>query len=208
MLLPQNKELLDYWNKVRAGRQAPKRIEIIPSEISSILPSTFILEIINHERLQFRLAGSKMCETFGKEFRSINFIECWPNPTRPTIIRHLSQLINEGTIVTMNCEARSANDHIYEFEVLFLPMTHSGTTIDRILGSFAPQKDYPWIGLTSLEFREINEIHVSYLRGASIHKKHADKLTANNTKLSFLPYKRLVESENCQLRVFEGGKND
>ena len=36
--------LYAYWNELRAGRIAPRRLEIEPSRISSILPETFMLE--------------------------------------------------------------------------------------------------------------------------------------------------------------------
>ncbi|MEQ1673140.1 MAG: PAS domain-containing protein, partial [Hyphomicrobium sp.] len=35
-------KLYTYWNDIRAGRLAPKRFEIEPSQIASMLPDTFI----------------------------------------------------------------------------------------------------------------------------------------------------------------------
>lgn len=204
MIQSENEDLLNYWNKVRKGRSAPKRIEISPSAISSILPVTFILEVINQEDLQFRLAGTKMCEIFDKEFRGQNFVNCWPMTERKTIIRHLSQLINEATVVTINCNAISKNNHIGEFEMIFLPLTHSGTQIDRILGSIIPKQNYPWAGLTKLEFNKITEVQVNHL----LNDKMPEITHDISPKLSFLSYKRLVEGKHCKLRVFEGGKTD
>ena len=199
-----NKDLLNYWNMVRRGRRAPKRIEITPSEITPLLPITFILEVTSSKELQFRLAGSKMCEIFGKEFRGQNFFDCWPKAEQGILARYLSQLINEGTIITINCEAKAPNNETAEFEMLFLPLTHSGTTIDRILGSITPKEDYPWIGLMDLDFTLIKEVHASYIRGSSLNEPETNK----RSKLTFLPHKRLVQGKNCQLRVFDGGKTD
>ena len=204
MVQQQTQDLLNYWNQVRQGRQAPKRIEITPSDISPLLPVTFILEVTKDKELKFRLAGSKMCEIFGKEFRGLNFFDCWPPMEQSILSRHLSQLINEGTIVTINCEAKAPNGETAECEILFLPLTHSGTTIDRILGAVTLQEDHPWIGLIDLEFHMITEIHTSYIRLNILNE------TSNTppSKLAFLPHKRLVQGKNCQLRVFDGGKTD
>ncbi|MBE0702443.1 MAG: PAS domain-containing protein, partial [Afipia sp.] len=37
-------QLFQYWNRLRNGRPAPKRTEIEPSDIKSLLADTFILE--------------------------------------------------------------------------------------------------------------------------------------------------------------------
>ena len=36
--------LFQYWNRLRNGRPAPKRTEIEPADIKSLLADTFILE--------------------------------------------------------------------------------------------------------------------------------------------------------------------
>lgn len=204
MVLKQNIELLDYWNLVRQGRQAPKRIEITPSAISHILPTTFILEVRNQETLHFRLAGSKMCEMFAQDFRGENFLNCWPLTERKILVRHIPQLIVDGAVIHILCDASAKEGHKAQFEILFLPMTHGSTTIDRILGSIVPTKDYPWLGVTKLEFQEIKEIHMSYLRGSSLPEPEEKA----PSELAFIPHKKIVEGKNCQFRVFDGGKTD
>lgn len=204
MVLQQNKELLDYWNLVRQGRQAPKRIEITPSAISHILPTTFILEVRNQEKLHFRLAGSKMCEMFAQDFRGLNFLNCWPLSERKILARHITQLIVDGAVIHIISQASAPEGHQAQFEILFLPMTHGGTTIDRILGSIVPTTDYPWLGVTKLEFQEIKEIHMSYLRGSSLPEPDNQA----SSGLAFIPHKKIVEGKNCQFRVFDGGKTD
>jgi len=204
MNLRQNDDLLAYWNEVRAGRPCPKRIEITPSAIAPILPITFILEVKNAKNFTFRLAGSKMCETFGQEFRGQNFLSSWPESEQHILIRHFGQLIDQGTIIRLVCSVKSQNDDCGDFEMLFLPLSHSGAKIDRILGSFSPISDYDWIGHGPLHFQEIKEIHIGYMRGASL----LDPPEEVSPKPVFIPHKRLVEGKNCLLRVFEGGKTD
>lgn len=204
MYQQNNQALLTYWNKVRGNRTAPKRVEITPSAIGPILPVTFILEAREQGQLYFRLAGSKFCEIFGKEFRGLNFFDCFPKTERPFLSKYLTQLINEGTIISVVCEAKSENEHCGEFEMLFLPMIHSGEQIDRILGSISPIGDFPWLGLTKLEFHEIKEVHISLLRGTSLREVRQNNITT----LPFLPHNRLVEGKYCSLRVFDGGKSE
>lgn len=37
-------ELFQYWNEVRGGRDLPRRDEIQPADIRSLLPNVFILQ--------------------------------------------------------------------------------------------------------------------------------------------------------------------
>ena len=74
--------LYGYWNEVRAGRLAPQRLEIEPSQIAGILSETFMLERIDAATYQYRLAGTRLCEMFGSELRGKNFLEGWSEPDR------------------------------------------------------------------------------------------------------------------------------
>ena len=59
--------LFDYWNELRGKDAAPARVDISPAAISTILPSTFILEKDEQGAFAFRLAGTALCLLFGKE---------------------------------------------------------------------------------------------------------------------------------------------
>jgi hypothetical protein len=59
--------LYGYWNALRAGRIAPRRLEIEPSRIGSILSETFMLERTDPATCRYRLAGTRLCEIFGFE---------------------------------------------------------------------------------------------------------------------------------------------
>ena len=54
--------LFGYWNEVRGERLAPRRFEIEPARIATILPETFILERLDSETFPYRLAGTKICD--------------------------------------------------------------------------------------------------------------------------------------------------
>ena len=69
--------LFAYWNELRAGSSAPRRVDIEPSRISSILPQTFIVEHHPTARYRFRLAGTRICEHHGQELRGQDFLGLW-----------------------------------------------------------------------------------------------------------------------------------
>ena len=74
--------LYGYWNEVRAGRLAPRRLEIEPSRIAGILSETFMLERVDAATYRYRLAGTRLCELFGSELRGTNFLDGWSEQDR------------------------------------------------------------------------------------------------------------------------------
>ena len=52
-------DLFLYWNRLRDGRPAPRRNEIEPADIRSLLGDTFILEEDARGQAVFRLAGTR-----------------------------------------------------------------------------------------------------------------------------------------------------
>ena len=74
--------LYGYWNALRAGRIAPRRLEIEPSRIGSILSETFMLERTDPATYHYRLAGTRLCEIFGFELRGTNLLDGWSEADR------------------------------------------------------------------------------------------------------------------------------
>ena len=60
MKLKGSIELFQYWDRLRSGRPAPKRTEIEPADIKSLLADTFILEKDARGEAIFRLAGTTL----------------------------------------------------------------------------------------------------------------------------------------------------
>ncbi len=80
-----SQHLFAYWNTVRGDRVAPRRFEIEPSRIAGVLPETFILEREARGDYRFRLAGTRICEQFGREFRGANLLDLFAADDRETI---------------------------------------------------------------------------------------------------------------------------
>src|SRR5690606_38903850 len=70
-------DLFRYWNRLRDGRPAPKRTEIEPADIKTLLADTFILEKDVRGEAVFRLAGTRLCAIFGRELKGFAFTSLW-----------------------------------------------------------------------------------------------------------------------------------
>ncbi len=69
--------LFQYWNRLRHGRPAPRRTEVEPANIKSLLADTFILEKDTRGEAVFRLAGTRLCAVYGRELKGFSFPSLW-----------------------------------------------------------------------------------------------------------------------------------
>ena len=79
--------LFQYWNRLRAGRAAPKRTEIEPADIKTLLADTFILEKDARGEAVFRLAGTRLCASYGRELKGFAFASLWKEKDQRMIAR-------------------------------------------------------------------------------------------------------------------------
>ncbi len=195
--------LFNYWNSVRGSRLAPRRFEIEPGCIASILPETFILERGPHADIRYRLAGTRICEQFGAEFRGTSFLDGWLAPDRAALQNHITRVMMEGGTGLLALEAVSARGRRAEFEALLLPLTHTRETIDRILGAFVLVNGEPWVGTEPLTSRRLIDQKIIWPDG----QPHPSAET-HNRQAPFLPHirsARIVRCDRRQFRVYDGG---
>ena len=197
------KALYAYWNDVRGSRLAPKRFEIEPSQIAGILPDTFILERVDASTARFRLAGTRICEAFGAEFRGVNFFDLFGNEDRLTLLRQFSVIARQGAGCEFVLSAESETGKTAQFEVLLLPLMHTRETIDRFLGSIAPVDRQPWFGSEPLSKSRIVSLELVWPDGRS----HAmiDQVKRQTPFMPHMREARIVRSDRRQFRVYDGG---
>ena len=140
--------LYAYWNEVRRGRLAPRRLEIQPSRIGDLLLDTFILERTERATFRFRLAGTRVTDRFGMDLRARNFLACWSDGDRALLEHHLSAIAELGRAGLFTGEAGltagaegGGEPAPSAFELLVLPLMHTGHSIDRLLCLMVPLDD-------------------------------------------------------------------
>jgi hypothetical protein len=200
-----NQILFQYWNGVRGERMAPRRFEIEPARIASILPETFILERLDPETFAYRLAGTKLCEQFGTEFRGLNFLADWSDEDRSTLTQHLAMTLAKGGVLLVEFEAGPL-DHTApsaSFELALLPLVHTSTTVSRYLGAVSAINPPAWLGRERLVTRRISGHSVIWPDG----RPHAlvDRNRNQTPFVTSLAGARLVKIDRRTFRVLDGG---
>ncbi|MCO5066000.1 MAG: PAS domain-containing protein [Rhizobiaceae bacterium] len=138
-------ELFHYWNRLRDGRPAPKRTEVEPAEIKSLLADTFILEKDTRGEAVFRLAGTRLCAAYGRELKGFSFTSLWRARDQRLLKRMLETIFTENTVVVVSFDGISAANRSLAFELVILPLDSSNESA-RGLGLITACERAYWLG--------------------------------------------------------------
>jgi len=192
--------LYKYWNEVRAGRFAPNRFEIEPSRISEILPDVFILECPDNATYRFRLAGTRICSAMGHEMRGVNLLDYWTAAEREAVQNLLHNVAQDGAGAVIEFQCHNATRDTVRFELLVLPLVHSGEKVTRMLGSMCAFDRPYWLGSTELSQPRLKTFHLVWpdLRPNLAVNGEPEVMQVSNDA-------RLGNDARRRFRVVEGG---
>jgi hypothetical protein len=171
MQQPTSKQLFAYWDHIRNGRIAPRRFEIEPAKIAGILRETFIAECTGLLGFRFRLAGTQICQHFGRELRGVDFLSLWSLADRDAIASLVRNILNDGAVGHGTFLAHTETDREASFEFTLMPLVHTGSEINRLLGSITAIEPPFWLGTEPLTRLEVMEVHLLWPDGSPAFMK-------------------------------------
>jgi len=195
--------LFTYWNELRNGRKAPNRYEIEPRKIGPLLPETFILETDESRSFRFRLAGTRICETYGYELKGLDFVSFWKDRNEREAVESLLHTIKEdGSAGLLEFTATTDDGESCKFEILLLPLIHAGERVNRIMGSLSPVEEPYWLGSKRLSAQKLDDLDLIWPDiKPDFSRSENDKLTISPSGID-----RIVSSNGRLFRVIDGGK--
>jgi hypothetical protein len=206
MKVKTSQHLFAYWNELRAGRLAPRRFEVEPAAIAAILPDTFILERADRLDYVFRLAGTRICEAFGRELRGRNLLDLWSSSDREVVIGVLESVTRDGGVGVIGLMASEPGGRSAAFELVLLPLIHTGQSIGRVLGSLTPVSQATAQSGQTFQTIELSTFGVIWPDGRPFAL--ISRTEAPSPFLRDLGPSRVVRSERRSFRVFDGGRQD
>jgi hypothetical protein len=165
MQQPTSRQLFAYWDRVRNGRVAPRRFEIEPAKIAALLPETFIVEGAGLLGYRFRLAGTRICEQFGRELRGADLLSLWEEADRDAVASLLHTVFADAAVGYGRFRAYTRAGRQASFELVLLPLIHTGEAINRILGAITAIEPPFWLGAEPLLRQEIVELNLHWPDG-------------------------------------------
>lgn len=202
--------LFQYWNRLRDGRPAPKRSEVEPADIKSLLADTFILERDTRGQAVFRLAGTRLCACYGRELKGFSFPSLWREKDQRLVSRLIHGVFDQKSVVLISYEGFSRNGRSNKFELLALPLD-GGVENPRCLGVISAVEKPFWLGADPITDALIDLIRVIDPEKELLNNRPAidvpslvpDELGAPET-ISALGRARRIR----HLVVFDGGREE
>jgi hypothetical protein len=188
MQQPTSRQLYAYWNRVRNGRVAPRRFEIEPSQIAGLLPETFIAEAAKALGYRFRLAGTRICEQFGRELRGADLLSLWEETDREAMSSVLNSIFAEAAVGYGRFRAYATSNRHVSFELVLLPLIHTGDAINRVLGAITAIEPPFWLGADPLLRQELIELNLHWPDGTSPYAMQgAEVISLASRRLRVVP---------------------
>ena len=135
--------------------------------------------------LRFRLAGTRICEDFGGEFRGVSFLAGWSPDDRLTLERRLASVAHHGAVGLFTFAAATAHGRAVHYEMLVLPLTHTNDTVDRLLGALGALQRPEWLGAERLTTKRLLDDELIWPDG----RPHPGSAELRN-QAPFLPHVR------------------
>ena len=151
--------LFQYWNRLRGGRRSPKRTEVEPADIKTLLGDTFILESDARGEPVFRLAGTRLCAMYGRELKGFAFASLWKDRDLPMLGRLIGGVFRDKTVLVANYQAMSAKERKVGIELLLLPL-EGGDHNRRALGIISPDERPYWLGVDPIALSTVESVRV------------------------------------------------
>lgn len=209
------RELYDYWNRQRGNRAAPLRTMIEPADIRGLLGDTFILEVGGPMNFPFRLAGTRLCASHGRELKGKNFLGTWSGDDIEAIATLLSAVSTDAAAAVLGVESFNARGQFAPMEMVLLPLSQTGTGFDRILGIASPLERVAWLGAEPIVRQKVMSLRLlwpderpHFMRQNDAHlmppaaplpRRHPERRTVANPPSATRPRPHLV--------VLDGGKS-
>jgi hypothetical protein len=138
----RTRELFAYWRDLRTPERLPLRSQIDPRAIKRLLPHVFLLERIDRDLVIFRLAGTAICDAYGREFKALNLLSLMQGDSRRLVRSLLDNVVMLPCPGLMIVRAETDCGRVFDCEVLFLPLVDDAGNVRKIIGSgFAPQSN-------------------------------------------------------------------
>lgn len=194
---PASRSLMRTWERIRGARNAPLRAELTMRELSDIIPWVCVLQRDTTQMsYTWRLAGSAVCETWGRNLTGLPAFNDWPSFDRETMVRGLDTVVGMKQPCVARFLARSYGGREVGFEFTAVPVIAAdGESVHAIAtcSTFRDQRDNKGDPLTDFEVRRIRILWSDQLPGPPAVTAAYSNHDVSRINASFL-------------RVIDGGK--
>ena len=129
------KQLYPYWDDKRGSQAMPSRADLDPTEIPSLLPYIFLIDVEQApRRYRMRLNGTHFVERLGKDLIGQYLDEADLGTLRDTAMTSCDEVVDSGEPNVARRMGELADGRVARVERLVLPLSNDGWTVNMIFG--------------------------------------------------------------------------
>lgn len=134
--------LWQYWRELSGHSGLPSRAQLNPSEITPVLPWTFLIDVAGQGGFRYRLVGTRIVADMGYDMTGQLVSRAYAGPDWADVERDYRWVIrNRRPCLTRNSIVLPSTGAPYSYSRLLLPLSADGTTVDLLLGAAVANAD-------------------------------------------------------------------
>lgn len=129
---PLLKRLHDYWDRCRGTRRMPRREDIDPAEIRTILKRIHLLDVISPTTFRYRVYGSNVSNPDARDMTGLTTADYRDTQFGEMVTRHLADVVREAAPICLHVRA-TLERQPYEYYRLTLPLSPDDERVSMLL---------------------------------------------------------------------------
>lgn len=129
---PLLKRLLGYWEQSRGSRRMPRREDIDPSDIRTILKRVHLLDVLAPTTFRYRVYGSNVSNPDARDMTGLTTADYHDTAFGEMVTRHLADVVAEATPICVHVRA-TLERMPYEYYRLSLPLSPDDEKVTMLL---------------------------------------------------------------------------
>jgi hypothetical protein len=134
--MPSLRQLYDDWDARRRGREFPSRADFDPVELTYVIGKMSLLDVLYDPlRFRYRVHATQTADRLGFDLTGKS-LEMWPDAAyRATVHEVFVEVVENRQPGILRRERQLGDGRIWRYEVLTLPLSADGLTIDMLISA-------------------------------------------------------------------------
>jgi hypothetical protein len=137
---PKIRALHAYWTRKRGERAMPRRADLDPIEIPTLLPHVFLIDVKREapQLLIYRVFGTALVELFGFDFTAQEVGKGTLPEHLPEMRERYGRVIRERQPYYHRTRLRDRLNDFTDVDRVILPLSVDGARVDQMIGMTIP----------------------------------------------------------------------
>lgn len=132
---PENRELLEHWEKIRGEASVPLRTQFNPMDVPRHLPNLIVLEPLIPENANVRIFGTELARRLGFDLTGVDLFTLYSGEPAREVVDMISCVVEQRAVAVAYSEWTTPSGHSFTTENLWMPLASQAGPINRVLGS-------------------------------------------------------------------------